>query len=209
MNPLRQVVLSPLYGSARLPNEDLFTDEANFTREDVHKSRNSHVWTDENPHAAPPWVSGMLQSEHLGRISGWMCDWVIPFSTKSHGYRVLANPWRRTAWALLSCVCVCQNMSFQHDGAPPNFSFAVRDHRNQRFGQQWIGPIVWPLRSPDFTPLWGYMKYLIYEIPVASEEDPLARVMAATDVGGRRIGDSVYQNMVRKYRICVEVCDSQ
>ena len=69
---------------------------------------------------------------------------------------------------------VRQNMWFQHDGAPPHFSLAVRDHLDQRFGQQWIGrggPIAWPPRSPDLTPLdnylWGHMKSLIYETPVA------------------------------------------
>ena len=49
------------------------------------------------------------------------------------------------------------------------------------------------------------MKSLIYETSVASEEDLLARVMAATDVGGPRIGDRVYQNMVRMYRNYVDI----
>ena len=49
------------------------------------------------------------------------------------------------------------------------------------------------------------MKSLIYETPVESEEDRLARVMAAVDVGLTAIGDHVYQNTVRRYRVCVEV----
>ena len=79
-----------------------------------------------------------------------------------------------------------QNMWFQHDGTPPHFSFAVQDNLDQRFGQQWIGrggPTVWPTSSPDLTPLdyylWGHMKSMIYEAPVASEEDLLVQVMAA------------------------------
>ncbi|KAJ4433472.1 hypothetical protein ANN_15775 [Periplaneta americana] len=49
--------------------------------------------------------------------------------------------------------------------------------------QQWIGrgvTIAWPARSPVLTPLdyflWGDMKRLIYETPLESEEDLLARL---------------------------------
>ena len=38
-----------------------------------------------------------------------------------------------------------------------------------------------------------------------SEKDLLACVMAAAYVGLQDIGDHVYQNMVRRYRVCVEV----
>ena len=71
----------------------------------------------------------------------------------------------------------------------PHFTHAVQGHLDQRFGQMWTdrgGPIAWPARSPDLTPLdyflWGHMKSLVYETPVDSEEDLLARVMAAADM---------------------------
>ncbi|XP_068084439.1 outer dense fiber protein 2 [Anabrus simplex] len=83
-------------------------------------------------------------------------------------------------------------MWFQHDGAPPHFSLSVRDLLHQRFEQWWIGrggPIAWPVHSPK------NMKTLIYETPVESNEDLLARVMAAADVGGPGIDDRVYENM--------------
>ncbi|KAJ8870558.1 hypothetical protein PR048_029581 [Dryococelus australis] len=93
-----------------------------------------------------------------------------------------------------------QNMWFQHDGAPPHFSLA------------WIvrgSPIAWPARSLDLTPLdyflWGHVKGVIYETPVESEEDLLVMIMAATDLGLPGIGDSVYQNVVRRYHVCVDV----
>ena len=69
--------------------------------------------------------------------------------------------------------------------------------------------MVWPARSLDLTPLdyflWGHMKSLDYETSVDSQEDLLARVMAATFVGLQDIGDRVYENMVRRYRVYVEV----
>ena len=108
-------------------------------------------------------------------------------------------------------MCHCTNKGFQHDGAPSHFSLAVRDQLDQRFDQQCIGcggPLAWPARSPDFIPLdyylWGYMKSLIYETPVASEEDLLDRIISPADVGGPRISDRMYQNMARSYRICVD-----
>ncbi|GFV88973.1 hypothetical protein TNCV_4911751 [Trichonephila clavipes] len=38
------------------------------------------------------------------------------------------------------------------------------------------GPVAWPPRSPDLSPLdfflWGAMKGLVYDTPVVSEMDP-------------------------------------
>ena len=58
-----------------------------------------------------------------------------------------------------------ENVYFQQDRAPPYWSFIVRDFLNDQFPERWIGrggPISWPPRSPDLTPLdfffWGYVK---------------------------------------------------
>ena len=52
------------------------------------------------------------------------------------------------------------------DGAPPHFNCFVTDVLNARFPDAWIGPIPWPLRSPDLSPLdfflWGgYIKNIV------------------------------------------------
>ena len=64
-------------------------------------------------------------------------------------------------------------------------------------------------RSPDLTPLnyflWGHMKCLVYETPVDAEEYLLARAMVLADVGLQGIGDRVHENIVRCYRVCVEI----
>ena len=69
--------------------------------------------------------------------------------------------------------------------------------------------ITWPASSPDLTLLYyllsGHMKNLVYETPVDSEEDLLAWVMTAVDVGLQGIGDWMYENMVCRYLVCVEV----
>ncbi|KAJ8884525.1 hypothetical protein PR048_016382 [Dryococelus australis] len=91
------------------------------------------------------------------------------------------------------------------------------------------GPIAWPARSPNLNPLdyllpvgphegvvrllglhttyflWGHTKGLNYETPLESEEALLVWIIAATDIGLLGIGDRVYQNMVRRYRVRVDV----
>ena len=45
---------------------------------------------------------------------------------------------------------------FMQDGDPPHFSCFVTDILNERFPDAWIGrggPIPWPPRSPDLSPL--------------------------------------------------------
>ena len=58
---------------------------------------------------------------------------------------------------------------FMQDGAPPHFSCFVTDVLNERFPDARIGrggPIPWPPRSPDLSPLdfflWGYIKNIVY-----------------------------------------------
>ena len=58
---------------------------------------------------------------------------------------------------------------FMQDGAPPHFSCFVTDVLNERFPDAWIGrggPIPWPPRSPDLSPLdlflWEYIKNIVY-----------------------------------------------
>ena len=64
---------------------------------------------------------------------------------------------------------IVSRVIFMQDGAPPHFSCFVTDVLNERFPDAWIGrdgPIPWPPRSPDFSPLdfflWGYIKNTVY-----------------------------------------------
>ena len=62
-------------------------------------------------------------------------------------------------------------------------------HLNDTLGNRWIGrggPIAWPPRSPDLTPLnfhfWGHMKTLVYENPLETQQDLVARIQVAARV---------------------------
>jgi hypothetical protein len=62
-----------------------------------------------------------------------------------------------------------RQMCYQHDGAQPHCCQVVRQYRNHKFPNQWIGrdgAQNWPPQSPDLNPLdyhvWSYMKAMVY-----------------------------------------------
>ena len=75
---------------------------------------------------------------------------------------------------------------FQHDGASPHWGLHVREFLNETFPNRWIGrdgPIPWPSRSPDITPLdfflWGYVKDIVYKTKVRDIDDLKQRISNA------------------------------
>ena len=182
-----------------------FTDEAQFHQGSCYQftPQSSVSWL-KPACCTSPWVSGTIQSEHLGSVPGWMCDWAIPSSTKSHRWRILVIPCRCTAWALGRCATACASKHMV-SARWCTISFFT-------CGPTSSGPTIWATvdrswwpdcleaHSPNLTPLdyylWGHMKSLIFETLMASEEDWLAVV------GRPRIGHRVYQNMVWRYRMC-------
>ncbi|GFY13566.1 putative LOC100569746 [Trichonephila clavipes] len=81
-----------------------------------------------------------------------------------------------------------QELSFQQDGATCHTARATIDLLKDTFGDRLIsrfGPVNWPLRSCDLTPLdyflWGYVKSLVYaDKPQTLDylEDNIRRVIA-------------------------------
>ncbi|KFM67160.1 hypothetical protein X975_05885, partial [Stegodyphus mimosarum] len=74
----------------------------------------------------------------------------------------------------------------QQDGAPPHWGTIVRSSLNDHFTGRWIGrggPIPWPPRSPDITPLdfflWGFVKDNVYGRRVSNMDDLKARITTA------------------------------
>ena len=69
-------------------------------------------------------------------------------------------------------------MIFQQDGAPPHYANVVRDALNEKLPGRWMGrrgPIEWPARSPDLSPLdfflWGYIKDKVYQTRLKSIDE--------------------------------------
>lgn len=78
---------------------------------------------------------------------------------------------------------VRRQMWFQHDGAPPHSSGPVVNWLNENYLDRWIGrggPVPWPARSPDLTPLdyflWGFVKDKVYQVPSTTRDDMKNRI---------------------------------
>jgi len=77
---------------------------------------------------------------------------------------------------------------FMQDGAPPHFSCFVTDVLNERLPDAWIGrggPILWPPRSPDISPLdfflWGYFKNIVYAEKIRNMQHLQERITSAIE----------------------------
>lgn len=69
------------------------------------------------------------------------------------------------------------------DGCPAHYARIVREFLNENYPNRWIGragPVGWPARSPDMTPLdyflWGAMKQRVYNTHISSETDLYDRI---------------------------------
>ena len=101
---------------------------------------------------------------------------------------------------------------FQQDGAPCHYSLSVRRFLNDTFQNKWIGrcgPISWPLRSPDLTPLdyflWGHVKTVVYASKPRSLEELRGRIERTI----REINEPQLENVFMEMRnrlaqYCVE-----
>ncbi|GBN93269.1 hypothetical protein AVEN_112173-1 [Araneus ventricosus] len=104
-----------------------------------------------------------------------------------------------------------RDMRFMHDGAPAHFSRTVLHFLNATYPARWIergGAVAWPPRAPNRNPLgfifWGHMKSLVYETPVNSAEDLVARILATADKISTTPGifERVRQSFLRLCELC-------
>ena len=105
-------------------------------------------------------------------------------------------------------------MYLQHDGVPPHYTLHVRDYLNKSFPKRWLGrggPVAWPPRSPELTPLdyylWGHMKTLVYETKVDSRAALRDRIFAAAEhIGLRNLPNNIgsaTQSLLMRAENCI------
>jgi len=97
---------------------------------------------------------------------------------------------------------------FEQDGAHPHWGSHVRRFLDAIFPNRWIGrdgPIPWPPRSPDITPLdfflWGYVKDKVFCTPVPDNTNLKARITDALAT----ITEHVLENTWREYDYRLDV----
>lgn len=151
-----------------LLDQIVWTDEANFKLSGMVNKHNCVYWDTTNPHETyemqlnqpgltvwagisssgvigPEFFEGTVNCDNYLEL---LQDTVVPALSRRHDFH---------------------NLYFMHDGAPPHYATKVRRHLDVTFPGKWIGrrgPIEYPARSPDLTPMdfsvWGIVKNSVY-----------------------------------------------
>lgn len=170
----------------------LFSDEAHFWLNGYVNKQNCRIWSEGNPQV---YVETPLHPE---KLTVWCALWaggiIGPYFFKNDGgQNVTVNGDRYRAMITNFFIPELNNhdvqeMWFQQDGATCHTARATIDLLKDTFGDRLIsrfGPVNWPPRSCDLTPLdyflWGYVKSLVYAVkPQTLDhlEDNIRRIIA-------------------------------
>ncbi|GFT21085.1 putative DD41D transposase [Trichonephila clavipes] len=151
----------------------LFSDEAHFWLNGYVNKQNCHIWSEANPQV---YVKTPL---HPKKLTVWCTLWaggiIGPYFFKNdEGHNVTVNGDRYRAMITNFFIPELNNhdvqeLWFQQDGATCHTARATIDLLKDTLGDHLIsrfGPVNWPPRSCDLTPLdyflWGYVKSLVY-----------------------------------------------
>ncbi|GFX45604.1 putative marince1 [Trichonephila clavipes] len=153
----------------------LFSDEAHFWLNGYVNKQNCRIWSEANPQV---YVETPLHPE---KLTVWCALWaggiIGPYFFKNdEGHNVTVNGDRYRAMITNFFIPELNNhdvqeLWFQQDGATCHTARATIDLLKYTFGDRLIsrfGPVNWPPRSCDLTPLdyflWGYVKSLVYAV---------------------------------------------
>ncbi|GFT57793.1 uncharacterized protein TNCV_4865441 [Trichonephila clavipes] len=167
-------------------------DEAHFWLNGYVNKQNCRIWSEANPQV---YVETPLHPE---KLTVWCALWaggiIGPYFFKNdQGHNVTVNGDRYRAMITNFFIPELNNhdvqeLGFQQDGATCHIARATIDLLKDTFGDRLIscfGPVNWPQRSCDLTPLdyflWGYVKLLVYaDKPQTLDhlEDNIRRIIA-------------------------------
>ncbi|GFV10020.1 DUF4817 domain-containing protein [Trichonephila clavipes] len=170
----------------------LFSDKVHFWLNGYVNKQNCRIWSEANPQV---YVETPLHPE---KLTVWCALWVGgiigPYFFKNdEGHSVTVNGDRYRAMITNFFIPEWNNhdvqeLWFQQDGATCHTARATIDLLKDTFGDRLIsrfGPVNWPPRSCDLTPLdyflWSYVKSLVYaDKPQTLDhlEDNIRRVIA-------------------------------
>ncbi|GFX61151.1 putative DD41D transposase [Trichonephila clavipes] len=167
-------------------------DEAHFWLNGYVNKQNCRIWSEANPQV---YIETPLHPE---KLTVWCALWaggiIGPYFFKNdEGHNVTVNGDRYRAMITNFFIPELNNhgvqeLWFQQDSATCHTARATIDLLKDTFGDRLIsrfGPVNWPPRSCDLTPLdyflWGYVKSLVYaDKPQTLDhlEDNIRRVIA-------------------------------
>ena len=144
-----------------------FSDESTFHVSGIINRHISRIWGSQNPHET---YEREGDSPKVNVWCGIMHDKIIGpffFAEKSITAKIYLD--LLTEYVSPQLEQYQPLVIFRQDGAPSHCGLAFRHFLKDTFPERWIGrdgPIPWPPRSPDITPLdvslWGYVKDIVY-----------------------------------------------
>lgn len=188
----------------------IFSDEAIFHLSGHVNRHNSRYWSDKNPY----WVDEHPQTDPRVMVWCGIHDKKIigPYFFET---TVTANSYIRCLQALLIPYLDTLPLSnfrdiyFQQDGAPAHFANTVRAMLDRILPNKWIGrrgPIEWPPRSPDLTPLdfflWGYLKSQVYTIKPRNVQELKENIAFQISLIGEDTLNEVSKNWLKRIEHC-------
>lgn len=192
-----------------------FSDESTFTTNGVVSTQNCRYWAKENPH-----FTLVTNSQRYKKVNVWcgiMYDKIVGpyfFGTNLNqtSYLDLLENFLLPVLDEVNLQQRCK-LYFQQDGCPAHNAIRVRQWLNTTFPQQWIGsfgPIKWPARSPDLTPLdfflWGYLKQKVYSNDLEDDLDILKeKIQEAVNSVTAEMIRATYEEFRWRIEKCVEV----
>ena len=210
-----EIMLASIIISDTYHNNIIFSDEACFYLNGGINRHNCHYWSSTNPHWKMP-----LKIQGDPHVMVW-CGLS---STRIYGpYFLTGNVDGPKYLQMLQTQFYpdlqrfippgdLQNIIFQQDGAPPHYSTIVRQWLDEKFHNHWIGrrgPVNWPARSPDLTPLdfflWGYLKSKIFSskpTTIAILKEMIAAECASITA---EILANVISNWKKRCQKCIDV----
>ena len=162
----------------------VFSDECLFHTNGTVNKHNARIWGTENPQVVEevPMRSEKVMvwcAMHKTKIIG-------PYFFRQSSVDSAAYKSMLRYYGLRHVQQLPGSPIFQQDGAPAHTSNIVREYLLRKLGNNWIskrGPIHWPARSPDLTPLdfflWGYVKDKVYSERIESLDHLKTRIQHA------------------------------
>ena len=138
----------------------IFSDESTFTTNGTVATQNCRFWSRENPN-----FKITTRSQYYKKVNVWCA---IMYGKIIGPYFFNENVNQRTYLEMLQNFLLpavrdepnFESVFFQHDGCPAHSTVLVRNYLQEHFGNRWIGrygPVNWPARSPDLSPLDFFM----------------------------------------------------
>lgn len=188
----------------------LFSDECRFTNLGMFNRQNTRYWAKENERLVR---EGAFQ-ERFG-VNVWLgvvgLNIIGPifFHRPLNGELYLEFLQNQIEHFLGNLHLNPNDIIFQQDGAPAHNARVVTNYLTERFGENWLGtngPIRWPARSPDLTPMdfsiWAFLKEKIYATPPPTLEILENRIRQAIEQISEQHLTNLLTENIRRIQLC-------